>query len=70
MDRLVLPGWLSFAERVVESCMRWFIKLEFILDRRGASTSIYNTDKWSKWRIGHFNTRFAVALRLFSPYSV
>jgi hypothetical protein len=35
--------------------MRWFIKLEFIMDRRGASTSIYNTDKWSKWRAGHFN---------------
>jgi hypothetical protein len=26
------------------------------MDRRGASTSIYNTDKWSKWRTGHFNT--------------
>jgi hypothetical protein len=25
------------------------------MDRRGASTSIYNTEKWSKWRTGHFD---------------
>jgi hypothetical protein len=29
----------------VERSMRWCIKLEFIVNRRGASTSIYNTDK-------------------------